>query len=456
MKHTNTLLKNTYSTQEMRSIWDEQNMVQKWLDVEAAIISAQKELNLVPAGVADEIIAKCNFDNLSSEMIADIKTSSRHLIVSFIQAFENMCGPDGEYFHLGATTQDILDTGCILQIREAYTIIIKDLNELNKVMIELAKQHKKTVMMGRTHAQHASPLTFGFKVAIWVSEISDHIDRLAECSKRLFKSNISGAVGSQASFTFLFGEKDSEAFQKAVSYKLGLGVSEIDLHQRTDRFVELLNVLALIGHTLGRIGIEIRDLQRTEVSEVSEHWEAGVYHSSSTMPHKRNPSLSESQSGLAHIIKANALNIANVQMQHERDATWMLLQLSEISESFLTCSVAIKNAKEVFQGLEVYPEQMRKNIDLQQGLAMSEAVMLALFKKTGKKQTAHRIIYEISNKVWSEKKSMLEVLLGHQEVRKYLNQAEIESLLDPKEYCGNCSSQVDKVVTAFQNKIENT
>ncbi len=455
MKHTSLLLKNAYGTEEMRSVWDERNMVQKWLDVEAAIAGAQKELNLIPNEVADEIIAKCTVDQLSPEMILEIKANARHLIVSFIKAFENMCGPAGEYFHLGATTQDILDMGCILQIREAYTIIVRDLIELEKVLIGLAKQHKETVMMGRTHAQHAAPLTFGFKVAIWASEISDHIERLSECARRLFKSSISGAVGSNASFVFLFGEEDAENFQKGVSRKLGLEVSEIDLHQRIDRFSELLNVLALIGTTLGRIGLEIRDLQRTEIAEVGEPWESGKHHSSSTMPHKRNPALSEWQSGLAQMLRANAFALGSVQMQHERDATWMALQLSEIPESFLTCAVAIKSAKEVFQGLEVYPDKMRKNLDLQQGLAMSEAVMLALYKKTKRKQTAHKIVYEASNKAWAEKKPMLEVLLEYQEARKYLTESEIEDLLDPKAYCGNCAAQVDKVVVAFQNRMKN-
>lgn len=455
MKHSSLLLQNAYGTEEMRGVWDERNMIQKWLDVEAAIAGAQKELNLIPNEAADEIIAKCTVDELSPEMIIEIKANARHLIVSFIKAFENMCGSAGEYFHLGATTQDILDTGCTLQIREAYTIIVMDLIELEKVLINLAEQHKETVMMGRTHAQHAAPLTFGFKVAIWASEISDHINRLSECAQRLFKTSISGAVGSNASFIFLFGEENAEDFQKDVSRKLGLEIAEIDQHQRIDRFSELLNVLALIGTSLGRFGLEIRDLQRTEVAEVREAWESGKHHSSSTMPHKRNPSLSESQNGLAQILRSSALALGGIQMQHERDATWMTLQLSQISESFLVCAAAIKNAKEIFQGLEVYPDQMRKNLNIQQGLAMSEAVMLALYKKTGRKQTAHRIVYEASNKAWAENKPMFEVLLEHQEARKYLTASEIEDLLDPKTYCGNCAAQVDKVVAAFQNRIKN-
>ena len=455
MKHTSLLLKDAYGTEDMRAVWDECNMVQKWLDVEAAIAGAQKELNLIPGEAADKIIEKCTVDQLSPDMVAAIKADARHLIVSFIKAFEKICGPSGEYFHLGATTQDILDTGCILQIREAYTIIINDLIGLEKVLIGLAEQHKDTIMMGRTHAQHAAPLTFGFKVAIWASEIGDHIDRLSECAQRLFMSSISGAVGSNASFVFLFGEEKAEDFRREASRKLGLEASGIDLHQRIDRFSELLNILALVGATLGRLGLEIRDLQRTEIAEVREPWESGKHHSSSTMPHKRNPASSEWQSGLAQMLRANAFTLSGVQMQHERDATWMALQLSQISESFLACAAAIKSAMEVFQGLEVYPSRMCKNLDLQKGLAMSEAVMLALYKKTGRKQTAHRIVYEASNQAWAENSSMLEVLLDHQEARKYLTQSEIQKALDPKAYCGNCAAQVNRVVAALQDKLKN-
>ena len=453
MKHTSLLLKDAYGTEEMRAVWDECNMVQKWLDVEAAIAGAQQQLGLIPVEAAETIIQKCTVDQLSPDMVAAINADARHLIVSFIKAFEKMCGPAGEYFHLGATTQDIVDTGCILQIREAYTIVVNDLIALEKVLIDLALQHKDTVMMGRTHAQHTAPLTFGLKVAIWASEIGDHIDRLSECAERLFVSSISGAVGSNASFVFLFGEEKAEKFLRAASRKLGLKMADIDLHLRTDRFSELLNILALAGVTLGRVGLEIRDLQRTEIAEVCEPWESGKQHSSSTMPHKRNPASSEWQNGLAQIMRASAFTLGGVQMQHERDATWMALQLSQISESFLACAAAIRNAREIFQGLEVYPERMRRNMNLQQGLAMSEAIMLALYKKTGKKQTAHRIVYEVSNQAWAENRPVLEVLLEHQEARKYLVESEIQKVLDPETYCGNCATQVDRVVAVLRGKM---
>jgi adenylosuccinate lyase len=452
MKHSSILLQNTYGTPEMREVWSEENMIQKWLDVERAITEAQKELKVIPANEADEIIKKCSTQYLSAKMIADFKVNSRHLIVSFIQAFEQMSGSPGENFHLGATTQDILDTGSILQIRESLNVIVKQLYKLEDLFAVLANEHKETIMMGRTHGQHAMPLTFGLKMAIWASEISEHIDRLAECSKRLFRLRISGGVGTNASYVFLFGQKGFEDFQVLLSKKLGLEISHIDLHQRIDQFVEMINNLALIGSTLGKIGLEIRDLQQTEIAEVKEKWEPGKFFSSSTMPHKRNPALSEAQDSLAQMLKANASAFNNVRMQYERDATWITLQLYLIEECFLICSRSIENAQQIFNGLEVCSDRMLENFTIQNGLAMSETIMLALYKKTKKKQTAYRILYQISNTVWKQKRPIMEVLLDNEEVAKYFTKIEIRDLLDPKNYCGNAAFQIEKTVGELKKK----
>jgi adenylosuccinate lyase len=436
----------------MRELWSEDNMIQKWLDVEKAIVETQKELKLIPAQAADEIITKCSTQYLNAQMVADFSANSRHLMVSFIQAFEEMIGSAGEYFHLGATTQDILDTGSLLQIRESIRLIVRQLFKLEDVLMVLANRHKDTVMMGRTHGQHAMPFTFGLKTAIWLSEINDHIDRIAECSRRLFKLRISGGVGTNASYVFLFGESGFHDFQTALSKKLELEISPIDLHQRIDPFVEMMNTLALIGGTLGRIGLEIRDLQQTEIAEVRENWIPGKHFSSSTMPHKRNPAISEAQEGLAQMLKANANAFNHIRMQYERDANWITLQLSQTEEGFLICSRSIENALQIFEGLEVCSDRMFENFNMQNGLAMSETLMLALFKKTKKKQTAYRILYEVSHIVQRENRPLIEALLENEEVCKYLSRREVEDLLDPGSYCGNASTQVEKTLERINEK----
>lgn len=445
MKHTSLLLRDMYGTEAMRTLWDEPNLVQKWLDVEAALVVAHAELGTIPPDAAATIIAQCQAGEPTAEMIITAKAELKHIMVAFIDAFTRRCGPSGEYFHLGATTQDILDTGLTLQARDSLTLLLDDMIRLQETLLELMRRHKTTVMMGRTHAQHAGPMTFGLKVAIWASEVSAHMDRLLQCAERLLFVSLSGAVGTNASFVHLMGQDGTRRFHQLVSERLGLAAAHVDLHQRTDRFHELLDVLALIGATLGKIGLEISELQRTEVGELAVPWKTGRHHGSSTMPHKRNPSDAETLAGLAGLLRGNAAVLSSQPMQHERDAGWMTLAFACIPDSFLLLAAGLKGTVSILEGLHVNEETMIENLGLEGGLAMSEALMLTIFRKTGKKHSAHQACFDACNIAREEGRPVVDVFLHDEQFQGLLDEPELGAALDPSQYIGNSQEQVEAV-----------
>ncbi|MCL4439300.1 MAG: adenylosuccinate lyase [Firmicutes bacterium] len=446
MKDSYVLLKNAYGTEVMRQVWTEENMVQKWLDMEVAITKAKMETGIIPKEAGEEIIRKSSVQYLTPQMIADVKAGAAHLIVSFIKAFAKMCGPAGEHYHVGPTTQDILDTGLVLQIREAYTILMKQMRDVEEALCEITDKYKHTVMMGRTHGQHAVPITFGFKCAIWAYAMRDHIQRFKEMAPRLFLANISAACGSRNTFKYLVGDEKAEEIQEIVSRELNLGVPVIDIHQRPDRYMEFTNNIAVMMTTLAQMGVEIRNLQRTELQEVEEPFDSANQYSSSTMPNKRNPEPSEWNEGLTKIARGNALAVMEINMQHERDATRMAPEFACIPESCLIASAALATALKNIKGLIVHEDNMRKNLYITDGIAMAELVMLALYKKTGIIFSAHTLVHDVSMQAFVEGRSLKDVLLGNEEARKYLTAAEIDELTNPETYYGTAAVQAEKMI----------
>lgn len=451
---SSVLLRNTFSTQEMREVWTEENMVQKWLEWEGAISESQGELGMIPKDAAQEIVKKCSVEYLTPEMIAEVKETVVHLIVSTIKSFRKMCGPAGEHFHVGPTTQDILDTGLVLQIRDAHKLIMRELLELEQGLVSLADEHKGTVMMGRTHGQHAVPITFGFKVAIWANEIRDHIERLKEMEKRLFFGNVSAATGVQSTFVELSDVETARELEKRACEKVGLMAPIIDTHQRTDRYAEAVTRLAELCSTLGEIGLEIRDLQRTEVMEVEEPYRPWEQYSSSTMPNKRNPEPSEKVDGVARLTRANALAMQDIQMQHERDATRMPVEFYTIPQNYMLTHAAIRVTKNNIKGLIIHPENMLYNLNHPRALgqAAAERLMLALYKKTKKKVWAHTVLHRCARKSSAENRHFSEVVLEDEDIGKYFSKEELERLMDLTSYIGTAKKQVENVVTYITEK----
>jgi len=432
----------------MRQVWSEESQVQRWFDVEAAIAVAHRELGILESQVAQRIIEFCDVARVTPDRIAAHKKKVDHLMVAVMHAFAEACAPEGDQFHLGATTQDILDTGMNLQIRDAGVLIQDSLLVLHRCMLDIALQHKDTAMMGRTHAQHATPLTFGFKVMLWCSELEANYLRLKAALAALNYSSVSGAVGSNASFLALVGEENLGHFHELIAETLEMGCSDQDLHQRLDRYGELVSALVLAGSTLGRIGLEIRDLQRPEVGELEEPLVTESQYASSTMPNKRNPSRSELMQALAKLLRGTGAAIGEVAMQHERDATWLGVQMAVIPEAFLLLSGSLRMANTVFAGLIVHPRKMRENLYLQHGVAMAENVMLKAGLCMGNKLHAHRICYEAAMSASQNHQSLGDALRQHPEFARIGENLAIDELLDPESYCGNCAEQVESYATA--------
>ncbi len=455
MRNVSCLLQNAYGSADLRRIFHERNMVQKWLDFESAISQASAEVGLVPKEAADEITRKSSLDYLTPEMINEFKVDAGHLIVSLIKAFAKMCGPMGEHYHVGPTTQDILDTGLTLQIREAYNIIFPKMIKLEDIWLGLAEKHKQTVMMGRTHGQHAVPITFGFKVAVWAYELRDCIERFKEMRKRLFVMKLSAACGTRNTWVYLMGKEKTHEMVRRVAEKIGLGNPPADLALRTDRFAECVNNLALLCSLLGKIGLEVRDLQRTEFQEVEEPWDSAKQYSSSTMPNKRNPEPSEWQHGLAKLARANAMVMMDISQTGERDATRMGPEMACIPDTFGYAEAALNQAVRIFSKLVVHADRMKQNLYMQKGIAMSEVVMLKLWQKTGKKVAVHTLVHDLSMKAFDENKSLKQAILETPEARKHLSDKEIDEITNPEVYFGDAVEQVDFVKAYIMERRKN-
>jgi len=432
-----------YGSEEMRRIFEEESKLQKLLEVEAALARAHAKLGNIPEEAAKEISKKASTKYVKLERVKEIEAEINHDLMAVVLALAEVCGEAGKYVHLGATSNDIIDTATALQFKEALAIVERDLEELKNILLERAEEYIDIVCVGRTHGQHAVPTTYGLKFAIFAMEIKRHLERLREMKKRLLVGQMTGAVGTQASF----GDKGIE-IQELVMKDLGLGKVEVSnqLIQR-DRYAECFALLALISATLDKMGREIRNLMRTEIAEVAEPFREDKQVGSSTMPHKRNPINSEKVCGLARIIKSNVfVALENVSLEHERDLTNSSPERCIIPESFVLLDEILKTMKKVMKGLKIFPENVEKNLMLTKGLNLAEAVMIELTKKGMSRQKAHELLRRLSIKAFEENKGLKEVLLESKEVRAYLSEEDIERVTNPKNYIGTAIEQVRRIL----------
>lgn len=430
-----------YGTPEMRAVFEEENRIQRLLDVEAALAWAHGEVGNIPREDAERIVEMASTKYVKVERFKEIMSEIKHNIMSLVRALAEVCGPSGAYIHLGATSSDILDTATTLQLRDTLKIIRQKLDDLELVLLKAADRYKDTIMMGRTHGQHALPITFGFKISIWVREIARHIQRLDECKKRLLVGKMSGAVGTQAGLG-----SSAMKIQELVMERLGIKAAEISnqIVQR-DRHAEFVCILALSASTLDKIATEIRELQRTEIAEVYEPFERGKQVGSSTMPHKRNPELCERVSGLAKVMRSLVIPaLENIPTWHERDLTQSSSERFIIPEACILVDYMLYLMTHILSNLEVDEDKMRRNIELTQGRIMSEAVMLALTRKGVSRQEAHEQMRRLAIKSASEGVPFKEVLANDPVVAKRLSEDEIDDALDPKNYLGTAVEQVER------------
>ena len=432
-----------YGSAEIRNIFDEENRLQKMLDVEAALAWAHGEVGNIPKTDAQTITEKASTQYVKLSRVKEIEAEIRHDVMALVRALSEVCGPSGAYVHLGATSSDILDTATALQLKEALNIIEERLNVLESVLLERAERHKNSITMGRSHGQHALPTTFGFKVAVWTREVARTIQRLQDCKKRLLAGKMTGAVGTQAGLG-----ANALKIQELVMEKLGIEAADISTQiVQRDRYAELTCVLAILASTLDNIASEVRELQRPEIGEAFEAFEQKKQVGSSTMPHKRNPMISERVCGLAKLVRSLvAPALQNVVTWHERDLTQSSCERFLIPEECILIEYMLTLTTRVLKGLEIDEARMQKNMELTQGRMMSEAVMLALAKKGLGRQKAHELTRELAIKSHNTQTNFKDVLAEDSTAQKLLTPKEIDKVMNPRNYLGTAIKQVDNVI----------
>ena len=432
-----------YGTAEMRRIFEEEARVQKMLDVEAALAWAHAEVGNIPRKDAQKIAAMASTKYVKLSRIKEIEREIKHDVTSLVRALAEACGPSGAYVHLGATSYDIVDTANALQLKEALELIEKKLDNLEKVLMEKASQYKNTLMMGRTHGQHALPITLGFKFAVWMREISRYIQRLRQCKERILVGKMSGAVGTQAGLGV-----HAMKIQELVMQRLGIKAAEISTQiVQRDRHAELVCLLATIASSLDNFATEIRELQRPEIGELFEPFEVEKQVGSSTMSQKRNPELCERVCGLARIVRSLAIPaLENVVTWHERDLTQSSVERFTFPETCILTDYMLFLITNVVANLRVDEKRMLKNIELTQGRTMSEAVMIALAKKGVNRQEAHELLRKLTIKSETERRDFKKILLENKLVSGRLTEKELGDTLNPKNYLGTAKEQVAQIV----------
>ncbi len=411
-----------YTRPQMGNIFTDNNRYSIWLDIELLACEAQAELGAIPHEAVKIIREKAKFN---IDRINEIEAEVKHDVIAFLTNVGEFVGPDSRFIHLGMTSSDVVDTALSVQMKQAGELLLKDLVELRDVLARRAKEFKMTVMIGRSHGIHAEPTTFGLKLALWFDETRRNIVRLKNAVDTISVGKISGAVG-----TFAHVSPEVEEY---VCSKLGLKPALVSTQViQRDRHAEFLTTLAVIGSSLDKFATEIRHLQRTEVLEVEEYFSAGQK-GSSAMPHKRNPITSEQISGLARILRGNAqAALENVALWHERDISHSSVERVIVPDSCILLDHMLAKFTNIIDKLLVYPENMKKNMDITHGLLYSQPVLLALAKKGMKREDAYRIVQRNAMEVWKSKKSFKEMLKADAEISTVLNDADFDEAFDPQ------------------------
>lgn len=433
-----------YGRDEMKSVLSKENKTQKLLEVEAALARAHAQVGNIPESAAEIISENANTDVVDWEEVERVEREvTKHDIMALVKVLGRYCGDAEKYIHLGATSNDIIDTGMALQLKEAIGVLKDDLNELRDTLADRAKEHRDTVMIGRTHAQHAVPMTFGLKLAAYVSEIDRHIQRLNQAEDRVTVGKMSGAVGTGAAL----GDK-AEEIQKIVMDDLGLGIEEAtgQIIGR-DRYTELITLAASISASLQKFATEVRNLQRPEIMEAAEAFDTEKQVGSSTMAHKRNPITAENISGLARTLRGFVVpTYENMILWHERDLSNSSSERITLSHTLVLLDDILAKSTKLFKNLKVFPENMMKNIEMSKGLVMAEPVMMHLSRKGISRQVAHEILRETSMISIAEDRPLKEVLLENDEVMGVTTKEELDEIFKPESYTGRAGEIVDKVV----------
>ncbi len=409
-----------YARPKMAAIWSEEHKYRTWLEVEIAVCEVQAELGVIPAAAVAAIKERADF---SVERIEEIEAEVKHDVIAFLTAVAEKVGDEARYIHLGMTSSDLLDTALALNIQEAGRLLLADMEAFRQVLKKQALAHKTTVCIGRSHGIHAEPSSFGLKFALWYDEMGRNLERLAAALDQAAVGMVSGAVG-----TFAYIDPRVEELTCA---RLGLRAAPITTQViQRDIHAQFHTVLALCGATLEKIAVEIRHLQRTEVLEAEEPFSSGQK-GSSAMPHKRNPIGSENITGLARLLRTNALAaLENVALWHERDISHSSVERIIFPDSCILLDYMLQRISRIIDGLVVYPENMLENLRRTRGLIFSQPVLLALTGKGMSREIAYKVVQENAMRCWRSGEDFKQALLADPRVQPALTAGEIERCFD--------------------------
>ena len=432
-----------YGRPKMRGLFEEDARLQRLLGVEAALARAEAKVGLIPRDAAAEITKKATTKSVTVKRVEELEKETRHDLMAVVLALTEACGDDaGKYVHLGATSSDILDTATALQLRDAIRLIDEDLDGLIDAFASLASKHKRTIMLGRTHGQAAVPITFGLKMAVFASEVARQRERLREATPRIVVGKMSGAVGTGAAF----GPRAAD-IQTAVLADLGVGVEEAATQVvGRDRHAEFIGVIANLAASLEKFCTEVRNLQRTEIAEVAEAFEAKQV-GSSTMAQKENPVASENVCSLARIVRSLVTPaLENIPLWHERDLTNSAAERIILPHACVLIDEMLAKTTEIFRTLRVYPDRMRANLDATDGQAMAEAVLIALVGKGLGRQEAHKLVRDAALKARSKGVPLRDALLAEPRIARLLTKKDLDTALDPEGYLGQSETIVESTL----------
>jgi len=427
-----------YSRPEMASLWEPENRYRAWLEVELFACEANSKLGLIPAKALATIKNKAGF---KVKRIDALEKTVKHDVIAFLTAVGEQVGPDSRYIHLGLTSSDVLDTSLASLMQRASDIIINDIRLVLKTLKKKAFQHKKTVMIGRSHGVHAEPVTFGLKMALWYEEMQRALERMMRAREVISVGKVSGAVGTFANI--------DPFVETYVCRKLGLKPEPVasQIVQR-DRHAEFLTTLALIASSIEKFSLELRHLQRTEVLEAEEYFSEGQK-GSSAMPHKRNPISAENLSGLARVVRANSIAaMENIALWHERDISHSSVERIIIPDSTILIDYMLARFNTLVDKLFVYPKNMERNMALSKGLFHSETVMLTLVGKGIARETAYSYVQRNAMDVWKHGGDFKQRLKSDQDISNYLTGKEIDG-------CFDLSHTLKKVDYIFKRVFKN-
>lgn len=425
-----------YTLPEMKQLWSEENKYRKWLDVEIYACEAMAGLGQVPQDALREIKEKANFD---VKRIEEIEAVTNHDVIAFTTNVAEYVGDAAKYIHLGLTSSDVLDTALAVLMKDAGLHILARLRKLKDALLDKAKEHRRTIMIGRTHGIHAEPITFGLKMLLWVAETERNIQRMERAVETISVGKISGAVGTYANI--------DPRVEAHVCARLGLKPAKVSTQVlQRDRHAEYLTTIAVIGSSLDKFATELRSLQRTEILEVEESFKKGQK-GSSAMPHKRNPITGERISGQARLLRANAMvALENVALWNERDISHSSVERVVIPDSTITLDYMLAKFTDIIAGLLVYPENMMRNLEQTRGLIFSQRVLLALVEGKGlARERAYELVQRNAMQSWRTGERFRDLLLRDREVTEQLSLEEIDELFNYDYHLKN----IDEIYSRF-------